>query len=142
MIVRNHFTRIGASKKKRRVDRPDFEIITNEQYKRLRRAARESCADEYGQVLEGMVLAVGEEAMRPAEIFALHWPEIHLAQNLIHVKRNLDLDTGKITWPKDDDGRWVVMSPAFREHIETTPRMGKVVHREMGQIVYPAPQGG
>jgi integrase len=142
LIERNHFTRIGASKKKRRVDRPDFEIITNEQYERLRRAARESRADQYGQVLEGMVLAVGEEAMRPAEIFALHWPEIHLPQNLIHVKRNLDLDTGKITWPKDDDGRWVVMSPAFREHIETMPRMGKVVHSEMGQIVYPAPQGG
>lgn len=44
----------------------DFEIITNEQYERLRQAARESRADQYGQVLEGMVLAVGEEAMRPA----------------------------------------------------------------------------
>jgi integrase len=142
LIPRNQFVRPGASKKKRRVDRPDFEIITNEQYERLRRCARESRTDEYGQVLEGMVLAVGETAMRPAEIFALHWPEIRLDENLIHVKRSIDLDTGKITWPKDDDGRLVVMSPAFREHIETIPRTGKIVNREMGQIVYPAPQGG
>jgi integrase len=142
LIPRNHFTRIGASKKKRRVDRPDFEIINAEQYEHLCRCARESRTDDYGLVLEGMVLGVGEEAMRPAEIFALHWPEIHLTQNLVHVKRNIDLDTGKITWPKDDDGRWVVMSPAFREHIERMPRMGKVIHEEMGQIVHPAPHGG
>lgn len=142
LIERNHFTRLGASKKKRRVDRPDFEIISTEQYTRLRHCARGSRTDDYGHVLEGMVLVVGEEAMRPAEIFALHWPEIHLPQNLIHVKRNIDLHTGKITWPKDDDGRWVVMSPAFHEHIERMPRMGKVIHEEFGQIVYPAPHGG
>lgn len=142
LIPRNHFTRLGASKRKRRVDRPDFEIISTEQYERLRCCARESRADDYGLVLEGMVLAVGEEAMRPAEIFALHWPEIHLAQNLIQVKRNIDLHTGKITWPKDDDGRWVVMSPAFREHMEQMPRIGKVVNQAMGQVVYPAPHGG
>lgn len=80
LIPRNQFIRPDASKKKRRIDRPDFEIITNEQYDRLRQSARESRADQYGQVLEGMVLAVGEEAMRPAEIFALHWPDIHLAK--------------------------------------------------------------
>lgn len=34
---------------------------------------------------------------------------------MIHVRWELDLDTGKITWPKDDDDRWVVMSPRF-EH--------------------------
>lgn len=34
------------------------------------------------------------------------------------------------------------MSPAFREHIERMPRMGKVINEEMGQIVYPAPHGG
>jgi hypothetical protein len=59
------------------------------------------------------------------------------------VRRQIDLDTGKITWPKDDDGRWVVMSPAFREHVEKKmPRMGKVVDAKMGEIVFPAPQGG
>ncbi len=142
LIPRNQFTRLGASKRKRRIDRPDFEIITDEQYERLRRCARESRADDYGLVLEGAVLAVGEEAMRPGEIFALHRPDLHLAENLIHVRRQIDLDTGKITWPKDDDRRWVVMSPAFSAHLERMPRMGKVVDPTMGEIVFPAPRGG
>ncbi len=142
LIDRNQFTRLGASKRKRRIDRPDFEIITDEQYERLRRCARESRADDYGLVLEGAVLAVGEEAMRPGEIFALHRPDLHFAENKVHVCRQIDLDTGKITWPKDDDGRWVVMSPAWREHLERMPRMGKVVHEQYGEIVYPAPRGG
>jgi hypothetical protein len=61
---------------------------------------------------------------------------------LIHVRRQIDLDTGKITWPKDDDGRWVVMSPAFREHVEKKmPRMGKVVDAKMGEIVFPSAAG-
>jgi integrase len=141
LIDPNHFTRLGASKRKRRVDRPDFEIITDEQYERLRRCARESRADDYGLVLEGTVLAVGEEAMRPGEIFALHRPELHFAENMIHVRRQIDLDTGKITWPKDDDGRWVVMSPALRAHIERMPRMGKVINPAMGEIVFPTPRG-
>jgi integrase len=104
-ITQNHFTRMGASKRKRRVERPDFEIITPEQYQRLREGARNSRPDAYGLIIEGAILAVGETAMRPGEIFALHRPDIHLEKNLIHVKRQIDLDTGKITWPKDDDGR-------------------------------------
>jgi integrase len=142
LIERNHFTRLGASKRKRRVDRPDFEIITDERYARLRQCARESRTDDYRFVLEGAVLAVGEEAMRPGEVFALHRPDLDFAENLIHVRRQIDLDTGKITWPKDDDGRWVVMSPAMREHLEKMPRMGKVINAKMGEIVYPAPRGG
>ncbi|MGD1056208.1 MAG: tyrosine-type recombinase/integrase [Solirubrobacteraceae bacterium] len=142
LIPRNQFTRLGASKRKRRVDRPDFEIITDEQYERLRRCARESRADDYGLVLEGTVLAVGETAMRPGEIFGLHRPDIHMAESMIHVRRQIDLDTGKLTWPKDDDGRWIVMSPALRAHLERMPRMGKVVHEKYGEIVFPAPRGG
>jgi integrase len=142
LIERNQFTHLGVSKRKRRVDRPDFEIITDEQYARLRRCARESRTDEYGLVIEGAILAVGEEAMRPGEVFALHRPELHFDENLIHVRRQIDLDTGQITWPKDDDGRWVVMSPAFREHAEKMPRMGNVIDATMGEIVFPAPQGG
>lgn len=142
LIPRNQFIRLGASKRKRRIDRPDFEIITDEQYTRLRQGARNCRADDYGLVLEGAVLTIGDEALRPGEIFALHRPELHFDKNLIHVKRQIDLHTGKITWPKDDDGRWVVMSPAWREHIERMPRMGNVVHDDMGEIVFPAPQGG
>lgn len=141
LIERNLFTKIGASKRKRRVERPDFEIVTDEQYARLRRSARESRTDDYGLVLEGATLAVGEEALRPGEVFGLHEPDIHMDKRLIHVRRQLDLDTGKLTWPKDDDGRWVPMSPAFYAHMERMPRVGKVVHKEFGAIVFPAPQG-
>jgi len=142
LIERNQFTRLGASKRKRRVDRPDFQIITDEQYERLRRGARESRADDYALVLEGATLAVGETAMRPAEVFGLHWPEVHMDKRMIHVLRALDLDTGKITWPKDDDGRWVVMSPALHAHFEQMPHMGKAIHPEFGEIVFPSVRGG
>src|ERR1700691_3783718 len=67
LIKSNPFARIGASKRKRRVDRHDFEIITDDQYERLRNAARTSRVDDYGLVIEGVVLAVGEAAIRPGE---------------------------------------------------------------------------
>jgi hypothetical protein len=34
------------------------------------------------------------------------------------------------------------MSPAWREHLERMPRMGKTINPTMGEIVYPAPRGG
>jgi hypothetical protein len=61
---------------------------------------------------------------------------------MIHVRRQLDLSAGEITWPKDDDGRWVPMSPALYAHFEAMPRMGKVVHEELGEIVFPSVRGG
>jgi integrase len=141
LIPRNLFTNLGASRRKRRVERPDFQIITDEQYRRLLRAARESRPDDYGLVLEGATLAVGEAALRPGEVFALHRPDLHPEKGLAHVRRQIDLDTGKITWPKDDDGRWVVMSPTFREHVERMPHTGNA-HEEHGEILFPAPRGG
>ncbi len=134
LVDKNNFAKLGASKRKRRVDRPDFEIITDEEYARLCIAARESRADQYGLILEGAVLAVGETAMRPQEIFALHCDDVNYADNVIRMRKALDLDTGKITWPKDDDKRDVVMSPALREHLQKMPRIGK--------ILFPAPRGG
>jgi integrase len=142
LIERNRFTHLGASKRKRRVDRPDFQIITDEQYGRLRRCARESRTDDYGLILEGATMAVGETAMRPGEIFGLHRPEVHMDTRMIHVRRQLDLATGEITWPKDDDGRWVPMSPALHAHFEAMPQMGKVVHPALGEIVFPSVRGG
>jgi integrase len=142
LIPRNLFASLGASKRKRRIERPDFQIINEDDYERLCRSARECRSDDYGLVLEGATLAVGEAAMRPGEVFALHRSDLRLDEGLIQVRRQIDLDTGQITWPKDDDGRWVVMSPTFREHVERMPRMGKVIHDEYGEIVFPAPRGG
>jgi integrase len=142
LIERNRFTHLGASKRKRRVDRPDFQIITDEQYERLRRCARESRTDDYALILEGATMTVGETAMRPGETFGLHRPDVHMDTRMIHVRRALDLATGEITWPKDDDGRWVPMSPALFAHFELMPQMGNVVNPEMGEIVFPSIRGG
>jgi hypothetical protein len=76
------------------------------------------------------------------EIFALHRPDVHMDKQMIHVRWQLDLITGDITWPKDDDGRWVPMSPALHAYFERMPRMGKVVDSKLGEIVFPSVRGG
>jgi hypothetical protein len=76
LISANHFKRLGGSKRKRRIDRPDFEILSDEQYEALLHCARASRTDDYGLIMEGAILAVGEAALRPGEIFALHRDEI------------------------------------------------------------------
>ena len=134
LIESNPFARLGASKHRRRIDRPDFEIITDEQYARLRQCARISRADKYGLIIEGAILAVGEAAMRPGELFALRHDDIDFARNQTRVRRQLDLDTGEITWPKDDDKRSVVMSPTLHAHLLLMP--------QISEIVFPAPRGG
>jgi integrase len=134
LIDRNHFTRVGASKRKRRVDRPDFEIISDDEYKRLRTAARECRSDDYRLILEGAVLAIGEAAMRPGEIFALRYEDLDLPNETICVRRSLDMDTGLVHWPKDDDKRQVPISPTLAAHLARMPRISA--------LVFPAPRGG
>lgn len=58
----------------------------------------------------------------------------HFKQNLIQIRRQLGLDIGKFIWPKDDDKRAVVMSPALRRHQLTMP--------QISDIVFPTPHGG
>ncbi len=135
LIDRNHFTRLGISKHKRRVDRPDFEIITDDQYERLRKCARASRVDDYGLVIEGTILAVGDAAIRPGEIFALHHDEVDFSENVIHINWQLDSLTKKRVSPKDDDPRWVVMSPLLRDHLRAMPRYSD-------KILFPAIRGG
>jgi integrase len=135
LIKSNPFARIGASKHKRRVDRHDFQIITDEQYANLRKCARASRADDYGLVIEGAVLAVGEAAIRPGEIFALHRDEVDFTENIIHIRWQLDSQTQERVSPKDDDPRWVVMSPVLRNHLRVMPRYSDT-------IMFPAIRGG
>jgi integrase len=135
LIPCNHFARTGASKKRRRVDRHDFEIIGDDLYARLRTCARASRVDGYGPVLEGIILAEGETAMRPSEIFALHRDEVDFTENGIDIAWQIDSTTGKRVPPKDGDARWTVMSPAFREHVERMPVYS-------AKILFPAVRGG
>ncbi len=133
-IPRNVFTHLGVRKRTRRVDRPDFEVISNTQYERLRRCARSSRTDSYGLVLEGAILAIGEAAMRPGEIFALDHSDVDFTTGIIHIRRQLDLASGVTDWPKDDEPRDITMTPALRGHLEIMPRLSP-------EILFPTPRG-
>ncbi len=80
--------------------RPDFQVISDEQYERLCRCTRASRTDSYGLILEGVILAIGEAAMRPREIFALHHSDVDYTTGLIHVRRQLDLASGITGCPR------------------------------------------
>jgi len=134
LIARNVFTHLGVRKRTRRVDRPDFEVISSEQYERLRRCARASRTDSYGLILEGAILAIGEAAMRPGEIFALNHSDVDFTTGLIHIRRQLDLASGVTDWPKDDEPRDITMSQALRNHLEIMPRISP-------DILFPTPRG-
>jgi integrase len=121
LIERNNFTHLGASKRRRRIDRPGFQIITDEQYQRLRACARASRIDDYGRIIERAILAIGEAAIRPGELFALRYIDVDIAENIIHIRRQLDMDTGLIGWPKDDEQRKVIISPTLRQHLCEMP---------------------
>jgi hypothetical protein len=86
---------VGVSKRKSRVDRHDFEIISNDQYERLRKCARSSRVDDYGLKIEGTLLAVGDAVIRSGEIFALHRDEVDFTENVIHLCWQLDSVTQK-----------------------------------------------
>ena len=135
LIPRNVFARLGASQRTRRIDRPDFEIVSGEQYQRLCQCARASRADDYGLVIEGAILTIGEAAIRPGEIFGLHHKDVDFVAGTIHVRRQLDRATGVIGWPKDDDPRHVVMSQVLRDHLWRMPRYSET-------ILFPALRGG
>ncbi len=135
LIDRNVFSRLGVIKRIRRIDRPDFQIITDEQYQRLQHCARASRTDSYGLILQGAILAIGEAALRPGEIFALLHSDVDFAAGILCVRRQIDLDTGVIQWSKDDAPRDIVMSPALHSHLQTMPTISE-------EILFPAPRGG
>jgi integrase len=135
LIPDNKFARTGASKTKRRVDRHDFEIVTDEQYERLLHSARSCRTADFVLNIEGAILAVGEAAIRPSEIFALHKDEVDLDEDIIGVRWQIDSLTRKRVAPKDGDQRWVVPSPRFRAHLEVVMQYDRT-------ILFPAVRGG
>ena len=135
LIRDNKFARTGASKATRRIERPDFEIVTDEQYERILHCARTSRADDYTVVIEGIVLCVGEAAIRPSEIFALHKDSLDLDADVIEVRWQIDPRTRKRVPVKDEDVRLVVPSPRLRAHLES-------IMQEPRTILFPAVRGG
>jgi site-specific recombinase XerD len=94
LIGRNPSACLGVSKRMRRIDQPDFEIVSTEQYERLCQCARASRTDDYGLIIEGAILAIRETAIRPGEIFALHHADLDYAKNIINVRRQRDPSAG------------------------------------------------
>ena len=101
--------------------------INNEQYERLCRCARASRTDNYGLILEGIILTIGEAALRPGEIFALHHNDIDYPAGLIHLHRHLDLASGVTAWPKDDEPRTIAMTPKLHQHLKKMPRLSEEI---------------
>jgi integrase len=135
LIARNVFARLGVVKRIRRIDRPGFQILTDEQYQRLQRCARASRTDSYGLILQGVILAIGEAALRPGEIFALTHSDIDLVAGVLRVRRQIDLDTGVIQWPKDDAERTIVMSPALQpSERNTNDQQGDRLPQSAGRL--------
>ncbi len=66
LITSNAFTRLGAVKRTRRIDRPDFEVISDEQYERLCRCARASRTDSYGLILRASSWRLARQPCAPA----------------------------------------------------------------------------
>ncbi len=135
LIADNKFACPGQNKRKRRVDRHDFAIVSDEQYARVRACARASCPSDYGLVIEGMVLCEGETAMRPSEIFGLHDDEVDYDAGDITVRWQWDELSCTRVAPKDQDPRTFPMSPALQEHLEIMPRYSPT-------ILFPAIRGG
>lgn len=57
------------------------------------------------------------------------------AENIIHIRWQVDSRTKKRVSPKDDDPRWVVMSPLLRDHLRIMPKYSET-------IMFPAVLGG
>jgi integrase len=109
-------------------------VISDEQYERLCRCARTNRTDSYGLILQGIILAIGEAAMRPGEIFALHHNDIDYTTGIIHVRRHLDLASGVTGWPKDGEPRDIALSPRLHRHLQIMPRLSE-------EIFFPTPRG-
>ncbi len=108
--------------------------MTDERYTRLLHCARTCRTDNYALVVEGAILAVGEAAIRPSEIFALHKDEVDLDEGIIGVRWQIDSRTRKRVPTKDGDPRWVVPSPRLRAHLELIMQYDRT-------ILFPAIRG-
>ncbi len=136
LIPRNHFANLGISKQKRRDRTTRLRNRDDQQYTRLLRCARTCRTDDYALVVEGAILAVGEAAIRPSEIFGLHKDEVDFDEDIIGVRWQIDSRTRKRV---TDQGRRSTLGrpqPAVsRDHLELIMQYDRT-------ILFPAIRGG
>lgn len=135
-----------------RLDDPDFEIISDEEFASLLEAARSTRPDsDYAEVQHSLVLAQGTTCARPSELVAMRWqkmprvqtPEgewitpswIDFENDLIHLSSQLDR-RGRDTKLKDGEARTIVLPPPLRRAL--------LARRDtaVSEFVFPALRGG
>ncbi len=128
-----------------RKSRPEFCVLTDQEFDRLVQAAGKSRDDDYRLIQQGLVVAMGTACMRPGECFALRYhrhpprPDgvqpawIDFERDEINVTSQIDA-TGAEVLPKDNEERVIVLPPPMREAIRAMP--------QLSDFVYPAVRGG
>lgn len=75
-----------------------------------------------GSTIRATIIFAGYVGLRPAEMFALRWPDIDFRRGRIHVSKSLG-STGDETAPKNGKGRSVVLPPPAAEALRSMPRL-------------------
>jgi integrase len=124
--------------RRRRKSNPGFRILTDAQFARLVRCAKDVRADGYGLIQAALVTAMGTSCARPGECYALRYERqprlsngvapgwIDFQAGVIHITSQID-DSGTEVLPKDNEERTVVLPPAMRAAILATPRISDYV---------------
>ena len=112
-----------------------FELVSTEQCWRLGQCARASRTDDCGLIIEGAILAIGEAAIRPGEIFALHHTDLDYAENIINIRRQRDPSTRGHSGAQ---GR----RPPMGDHEPRPTQTPAAMPRYSDTILFPAIRGG
>ena len=133
LVDRNHFERLCV-KQRSRLERADFEIVTEAQLERLLDCAVTSRVDDYGLTVRALILAEATLGVRPGELFALEWPDLDYQEGVIHLRHNVD-DLGVVTELKNSLARLAPLTDELAEAIDAAPRLSPT-------HVFPAIRGG
>lgn len=111
------------------VTQPPIQFFDFEQYAELVDAAH-----RVGPEVEVFVLLGGDAGLRTGELIALEWPDIHLAQGYLTVRR-ADW-RGEIGPPKGKKIRDIPLTIQLRDALEALPKhRGRVLRRPDGEPV-------
>jgi integrase len=119
LMTSNPFGRLGIPAGR---GRKDIDVISEPDFEDLTQLALTIRGDEYGRVLETLVHALGEEAFRPGEAFALRWRNIDFEKNMVRIEQAVD-HKGRLTLPKNGQARDIVLFPETKQRLLKMPRL-------------------
>ncbi len=85
--------------------------------------ARASWPGAYGSVVAGLITVLAFTGIRPGELAALRWTNLHPEDGRLDVEKQLDSKTRRFTTPKNGLARTVVYPQAAQAAIAAMPRM-------------------